>query len=88
MKPPSFSFSTHAIEQITKRGLSRSIISVVIANPDVTFFAPEDIMIFQKVVYEPDKAYLYRVFVNIRKIPPLVVTAYKTSKINRYEDKI
>lgn len=88
MKPAFYSFSNHAIGQIAKRGLSTSIISMVMANPDRTFFAPGDVMIFQKIVYEPDKPYLYRVFVNIGKTPPLIITVYKTSKINRYEDKI
>jgi len=30
------------------------------------------------------KTYLYRVFVNNDKIPTLIVTAYKTSKFEKY----
>lgn len=37
---------------------------------------------------ENDKFYLYRVYLNICKIPPLVITAYKTSKIEKYGYKI
>ena len=37
---------------------------------------------------EPQKVYLCRVFVNEEKIPPLIITAYKTSKLNKYENKI
>ncbi len=32
----------------------------------------------------PDKMYLLRVFVDIDRIPPEVVTVYRTSKITKY----
>jgi hypothetical protein len=39
----------------------------------------------QKLIKEGNLKYLYRVFVNICKQPDLVITAYKTSKIEKYE---
>jgi hypothetical protein len=42
--------------------------------------------VYHKTLQENDKYYLYRVFVNHDKKPPLVVTVYKTSKIEKYED--
>ena len=47
-----------------------------------------NIDIYQKIVIEFDKPYLYRVFVNNTKKPYLVVTVYKTSKIEKYENQI
>jgi len=44
-----------------------------------------NIDIYQKIIVEVDKPYLYRVFINTSKEPFLVVTAYKTSKIEKYE---
>ena len=46
------------------------------------------VIIYQKIVLEKDKPYLYRVLVNSEKNPPLVITAYKTSKTDRYENQI
>ena len=37
---------------------------------------------------EPQKVYLCRVFVIEEKIPPLIITTYKTIKLNKYENKI
>lgn len=36
------------------------------------------------MVLENNKTYLIRVFVNEAKTPPLIITAYKTSKIQKY----
>ena len=88
MKLSSITFSAHVLEQIKERGLSTSVLLEVLSHPDLKLYAPGNVTIFQKIVYESDKPYLYRVFVNTKKMPPLVITAYKTSKINKYEDKI
>ena len=45
-------------------------------------------MVYQKLVKEGDKHYLYRVFVNNFKRPPVVITAYKTSKTEKYENPV
>ena len=46
-----------------------------------------DICIFQSLSI--DNQYVLRIFVNITKEPNLVITAYKSSKINKYyENKI
>jgi hypothetical protein len=41
---------------------------------------------YQKIIVENNKKYLYRVFVNVCKCPPLIITGYKTSKIGKYEN--
>ena len=70
------------------RGLEREIIEMVVLNPDKVSDDKNGIRIFQRFVNEQNKTYLYRVFVNIAKAPPLVVTAYKTSKTDKYEDTV
>ena len=77
-------FSTHALERMTQRGIDRETVQSVLDNPDN--LVPENgLNVYQRVL--PDaggKAYLYRVFVNEQKLPPLVVTVYRTSNIRKY----
>jgi hypothetical protein len=81
-------FSKHADEQITKRNISRTIVDNVIANPGKIIMYDNCTKVFQSIIDEKENKYLYRVFVNICKNPALIITAYKTSKIEKYEDKI
>ncbi|MFH1119624.1 MAG: DUF4258 domain-containing protein [Bacteroidota bacterium] len=83
-----FLFSKHALEQIHFRRLSLAVIENVLYSPDIVIPDIEGVEVYQKLVFENDKSYLYRVFVNIRKIPPLIVTAYKTSKTEKYENQV
>ncbi len=45
----------------------------------------EDLTIYQNIILENEKKYLVRVFVNENKVPPLIITAYKTSNIKKYK---
>lgn len=45
----------------------------------------EGIVVYQNAIVENNKTYLIRVFVNETKIPAIIITAYKTSKIQKYE---
>ena len=87
-KPRYFLFSKHALEQIKHRGLSKDTIDEAIKDPDHIHADSEGIVVYQKLVKEGDKHYLYRVFVNNFKRPPVVITAYKTSKTEKYENPI
>lgn len=44
----------------------------------------DGLRVYQKLYHENKKPYLLRIFVNEKNKPPLVVTAYRTSKINKY----
>ncbi len=81
-------YSKHAAEQISKRNISKEKIAVVISKPDNILTHDSCLKVYQKVFEEKENRYLYRVFVNICKKPSLIITAYKTSKIEKYEDKI
>ena len=84
----AFIYSIHAIEQMELRGLNKSIVDDVLKSPGRIIMETSGVNIYQKIVLEIDKPYLYRVFVNTEKNPPLVITAYKTSKTDRYENQI
>lgn len=83
-----FQFSNHVIEKIEARSLSRQIIEEILQSKEKKIIKEGNIDIHQKIVIEIDKPYLYRIFVNNSKKPFLVVTAYKTSKIEKYENQI
>ena len=83
-----FKFSNHALEQIDTRSLSVQVIEEILLSEEKLIIKVGNIDIYQKIIVEVDKPYLYRIFVNTSKEPFLVVTAYKTSKIEKYENKI
>lgn len=84
----NFAYSQHALEQIKLRELSKSVVDDVLSEPSTMVRQDDMVTVYQKLVIEGDKLYLYRVFVNYVKTPPLVITAYKTSKTDKYEDQI
>lgn len=88
MNTNKFIISKHAKEQINLRNISEDLVLSILSNPDSIFIDSNGLMVIQKVVIEGNKPYLYRVFVNNEKQPPMVVTAYKTSKMFKYENKI
>jgi len=81
-------YSKHAAGQISKRSISKDNIAAVIGKPDNIKRQNSCLNIYQRVIEEKENRYLYRVFVNICKKPALIITAYKTSKIEKYENKI
>jgi len=81
-----YSFSKHAEERMKSRGISDSMVMDVIKNPEKVIKESACMIIFQKVLKEDQDIYMLRVFVNRCKEPDLIITAYKTTKIDKYED--
>ncbi len=84
-----FIFSKHALEQIGIRQISQSVVEDVLANPDQVL-EEDGKRIYQSVILsEKGGNYLIRIFVNVVKQPNVIITVYKTSRINKYyEGKI
>lgn len=80
-----FIFSRHASERIKDRGISEEKIVLTLVNPDRIDKESECMWIYQKLFLIDGKKYLIRAFVNVCKDPTLIITAYKTSKIDKYE---
>ena len=78
-------FSTHAIERCAARGIDEIDIYDVLKNPDHIVQETSCKHIYQKLISENNNRMLLRVFVNICKEPTIVITAYKTSKLDKYE---
>lgn len=83
-----FRFSRHAEERLVSRGLSFDIVWDVIGNPDKIIQLDSSLVIYQKIIVEVDNHYLYRVFINQDMDPKLIVTVYKTSKFEKYENQV
>lgn len=81
----NFQFSNHALEEIQKRNIPIALIEAVLRSPQQTLKQSEEIAIYQSQLdFGTGKLYLLRVFINITIDPPLVVTVYRTSKIQKY----
>lgn len=81
MKPQ---FSNHALQRMENRNISKEIVLKVIGSPDSFSLQNDSVVVYSKIVEIDSKTYLYRVFVNNERIPPLIITAYKTSKFEKY----
>ena len=82
----NFTFSKHAEEQLVRRSLERSVVETVVLRPDQTVEDENDenITAYQSLVKEDDTMFLYRVFLNTKVEPNVIVTLYKTTKIEKY----
>ncbi|MCB0621225.1 MAG: DUF4258 domain-containing protein [Saprospiraceae bacterium] len=78
--------STHAREQMDERGISEDMVFDILERPQQTIPEDEEKVIYQSIKFfeEDERDYLVRVFVNIIKFPTLVITVYRTSKIEKY----
>jgi hypothetical protein len=70
------------------RGISQEIVDAIIENP-LQVILEDDKKIVHGIVEEDNTKCLIRIFVNRMKQPNLIITVYKTSKIDKYyEGKI
>ncbi|RYE20057.1 MAG: DUF4258 domain-containing protein [Sphingobacteriaceae bacterium] len=78
-----FIFSNHALQQINLRNISSKTVERIMENTD-QILKQENKLIYQSLIRGDDKDYLIRIFVNHLVDPAVIITAYKTSKINKY----
>jgi hypothetical protein len=81
-----FVFSDHALIEMARREISQEQVRNVLANPEQIERVREGRAVYQAKydAGEPPKTYILRVFVDIDRKPPYVVTVYRTSKIEKY----
>lgn len=79
-------FTSHAIFEMKRRYLSEELIRRVIEHPEQHWEIRKGRFVYQTRVKMdiPEKDYLVRVFLDTDREPPEVVTAYRTSKIEKY----
>ncbi len=80
-----FRISRHAEAEIERRGLTRGRIEAVLEAPEQVVPAGPGREIHQsRMEFDDGRDYLLRVIVDTRPNPPVVVTAYRTSRLVKY----
>ena len=81
-----YTLTDHARFEMARRNISENEIAQVVSAPEQSEPVRPGRKIFQSRVIrgEPSKIYLLRIFVDIDRRPPEVVTVYLTSKIGKY----
>ncbi len=76
----------HARFEMERRGISEADIARVLSAPEQSDLVRPGRLVYQSRMEfeEPGKIYLLRVFVDIDRQPAEVVTAYRTSKVEKY----
>ena len=80
-----FRLSRHALEEIERRGIPRDLLDQVLQSPQQILPERDGKKIYQsQVEFGGSKLFLLRAFVNDAVEPAVVVTVYRTSKIEKY----
>ena len=81
-----YTFTYHALFEMKRRGLIKEVVAKVIENPEQQWETGKGRIVLQSRVpmNVPERLFLVRVFVDIDRRPPEIVTAYRTSKIEKY----
>jgi hypothetical protein len=81
-----FVLTDHALMEMARREINREDVKAVLAKPEQTEMVREGRAVYQakREMGNPSKTYVLRVFVDIDRKPPYVVTVYRTSKIEKY----
>jgi hypothetical protein len=76
----------HALLEMARRQISESDVAGVLTAPEQILPIRPGRTVYQTRIEmgNPPKRYLLRVFVDVDRQPPEVVTVYRTSKIEKY----
>jgi hypothetical protein len=81
----NFELSKHAREEMTRRDIPLQTVESVLSSPQQVVLDSTGKRVYQsKVELEAGKTYLIRVVMNEKSDVPVVVTVYRTSKIEKY----
>ena len=85
----SATMTDHAREQMIARGVMEKQVREVLAAPEAVLPVRPGRVVAQRIIarQDADKPYLLRVFVDIDRSPAEVVTAYWTSRIEKYRTR-
>lgn len=78
----AFVLTPHATFALQRRGVDEAMVRQVLAAQRETLRPGRDIL--QSRIDIAGKRYLVRVFVDVDRSPAEIVTAYRTSKIDKY----
>jgi len=76
--------SPHAAAEITRRGIPGDHIHLALAAPQQVVPIRTGRVVIHHRYQIGEREYLLRIFVDTDREPPVVVTVYRTSKIEKY----
>lgn len=80
----TYVFTDHALDAIRRRGLVVGRVEHVLQHPEQRWSIRPGRDVFQSRVRGDSGLYLLRVFADVERKPARIVTAYRTSRIDRY----
>lgn len=87
----SYVFSNHALQEMDRRDIHRVIVESILNGPEQVVAGQENRTIYQSRSIqmpveegEVERVYLIRVVVDEQIDPPVVITVYRTSKVQKY----
>ena len=72
------------MQEMDRRNIEHDLVDSVLADPAQKVPELDNIVCYQSKVDFDGKTYLLRVMVNEETKPPVVVTVYRTGKIDKY----
>ncbi len=80
-----FRYSRHAVEEMKRRGIPQEIADETLRNPEQIVLERSSRKAYQsRVNFGNGRVFLVRLIVDDTTHPAVVVTAYRTSKIDKY----
>jgi len=80
-----FRLSRHALEEMERRQIPNSFVESILLNPEQIIPAHGGKVAYQsRIDFGAGRIFLVRVIVNDSADPSVVVTVYRTSKIEKY----
>lgn len=80
-----FRYSEHAIKELRRRLIPKEYADSILENPQQIVPDSNGNKVYQsKIDFGGGEFYLLRLFVNDKVDPSVVITAYRTSKIEKY----
>jgi hypothetical protein len=81
-----YRLTDHARMEMARRQISETEVARVLAVPEQSEIVHEGRAVYQSQISlsESSKTYVLRVFVDIDREPPEVVTVYRNSKVQKY----
>ena len=77
--------SSHVLQEMARRGVLREVVEDILAQPEQVVAGRDNRTIYQsRLDKEEEKTYLVRVVVDEQIDPPVVITVYRTSKVQKY----
>jgi hypothetical protein len=88
-KPKSianYRLTEHAKEEMARRQISQENVANVLAAPEQIEAVRQGRNVYQSRIKagKPPQTYLLRVFIDVDREPPEVVTVYRTRKVTKY----